>query len=83
MNTPDSPSGIETQDEDVVVEKAQRRIHAKIGDILTGTVEIGADAAIGTAKVLAYGTGRAVRGVFDIGRAIKGGLENKSYHQSA
>lgn len=82
MNTSNSPSGIETSD-DSAVETEQRRIHAKIGDILTGTVEIGMDATIGTAKVLAYGTGRAVRGVLDIGKAVKRGLENKSYNQSA
>lgn len=82
MNTPNSLSGIETAD-NAVVERGQRRIHAKIGDILTGTVEIGMDATLGTAKVVAYGTGRAVRGVLDIGKAVKQGLENKSYNQSA
>lgn len=61
------------------VDDAREGFHRRIGTILTTTADVG----IGAVSLGAYGVARAARGVLDVGKSVKRGLEGKSYDQAA
>lgn len=80
MKSPDHLFTGETAPE-AHIEAIQEDTHTKIGGLGRG-VEIGSDIVFKTLNATAYSIGRGARGVFDIGKALKGGLQKKSFHQS-
>ncbi len=80
MKSPNHSSTGETAPE-AHIESIQEETHTKISSLGRG-LEMGSDIVFGTLNATAYGIGRGARGVFDMGKALKGGLQKKPFHQS-
>lgn len=77
--------GAETPKEDLMpaIQSAQESTRGSVANTIGGIVDTTLSVGVGTGKVLAYGSGRAIRGVFEVGNAIKKGLEANPYPQAA